>query len=78
MNNSLPKVTICLQSFNCAPIIKYTLNSLINQDYPNFEILIFDDSSTDNTLEILSEYKKKYDFKFVRINSIKKFFSKIK
>lgn len=62
MNNSLPKVTICLQSFNCAPIIKYTLNSLINQDYPNFEILIFDDSSTDNTLEILSEYKKKYDF----------------
>lgn len=62
MRNSCPKVTICLQSYNCAPVIRYTLDSLIKQDYPNFEILIFDDSSTDNTLEILSEYKKKYHF----------------
>lgn len=62
MNNSLPKVTICLQSFNCAPIIKYTLDSLIKQSYPNFEILVFDDSSTDNTLKVLSEYKEKYSF----------------
>ncbi len=62
MRNSCPKVTICLQSYNCAPVIRHTLDSLIMQDYPNFEILIFDDSSTDNTLEILSEYKKKYHF----------------
>jgi len=62
MNNSLPKVTICLQSFNCAPIIKYTLDSLIKQSYPNFEILVFDDSSTDNTIKVLSEYKEKYNF----------------
>ena len=62
MGISLPKVTICLQSYNCSSVIRHTLNSLINQDYPNFEILVFDDSSTDNTLEILSEYKNKYQF----------------
>jgi len=56
------KVTICVLSYNHSKVINHCLDSLINQSYRNFEIIIFDDCSTDNSIEIINQYIKKYRF----------------
>ena len=47
-------VSIIMPSFNTAPYIKETIQSVLNQTYTNWELIIVDDCSTDNTDEILS------------------------
>lgn len=55
-----PLVSICIPARNEEKTIARVLNSVINQSYSNFEILVLDDESTDNTPEILKEYQKSY------------------
>jgi glycosyltransferase involved in cell wall biosynthesis len=44
------------------------MDSLIAQDYPNLEIVIVDDCSTDKTQQILDEYADKHDFIKLHVN----------
>ena len=53
-----PSVSIIAPAHNEEVNIKTNVESLINIDYPNFEVIIVDDGSTDKTLEIL---EKEYD-----------------
>lgn len=55
-----PKVSIILPARNEEEFIGKCLDSLVNQDYENYEIIAIDDSSEDKTGEIISEYAKKY------------------
>ena len=55
-NKKLPKVTVITSSYNQALFIEETIESVLNQDYPNIEYLIFDDNSTDGTQDILARY----------------------
>src|SRR3990167_10551260 len=57
---SCPLVSISIPTYNCADFIRECLDSIIQQEYSNFEIIISDDASTDNTQIILSEYLQKY------------------
>ncbi len=57
MENALISTLIC--TYNAESFISKTLDSVINQDYQNQEILIWDDCSNDNTLEVLYAYQKK-------------------
>lgn len=57
---SSPKVSIILPARNEEEFIGKCLESLINQDYENYEIIVIDDSSDDETGKIISEYAKKY------------------
>lgn len=50
-------VSIITPSYNSEKTIGKTIDSILNQDYPNWELLITDDNSNDNTVEIVSEYK---------------------
>lgn len=50
------KVQVLLSTYNAEKYIEELLNSVLNQDYPNFDILIRDDGSNDNTLNILKKY----------------------
>jgi glycosyltransferase involved in cell wall biosynthesis len=52
--NSL--ISIIIPSFNSESYIKETLNSVIVQTYPNWECIIIDDGSNDDTILILKEY----------------------
>ena len=52
-----PLVSIIVPSFNQAEYISITLDSLLNQTYPNLEIILIDGASTDNTLEVLKSYQ---------------------
>lgn len=54
-----PKVSIIMATYNRAHLIEETLDSLLNQSYKNWECLIIDDGSTDNTKEILQKYLQK-------------------
>ena len=54
-----PKVSVILPARNEEKYIARCLESLLGQDYPNFEIIAVDDSSSDKTNDIICEYAKK-------------------
>lgn len=53
---NLPFVTVFLLTHNSEDFVKETLSSILAQDYPNFEVIISDNSSTDKTLEIVRSF----------------------
>lgn len=55
-----PLVTICIPTYNAAEFFEPCLQSALAQTYPNIEILVSDDGSTDNTLAIAEKYRKRY------------------
>ena len=57
MVNERPFVSICVPTYNAEETIRETLFSIIHQTYPNLEILIVDNFSTDRTLEIVSQFQ---------------------
>lgn len=59
------KVSIIMGVYNCAPTLRESIDSIIKQTYGNWEFIICDDGSRDNTLEIVQEYADKYPEKFV-------------
>lgn len=54
-----PKIEILLATYNGEKYVGEQIDSIINQTYNNWELLIRDDNSKDRTLEILKEYEKK-------------------
>lgn len=54
-----PKVTILMATYNGEEFVKEQIESIIVQSYDNWDLLIRDDQSTDDTLNILTEYEKK-------------------
>lgn len=49
------KVSVIVPVFNASKYIGKTLDSVINQDFDSYEIIVVDDGSTDNSLEIINE-----------------------
>ena len=52
-------VSVIIPVYNSAQFLKESLESVINQTYPNIEIICINDGSTDNSLEILQQYSDK-------------------
>jgi len=57
MGRKKPKVSIIFPSYNHAPFIAEAIESGLVQTYSDFEMIISDDASTDNSAEILSRYQ---------------------
>lgn len=54
MNN---KISVVMGNYNCAAYIEEAINSLIAQTYKDWELIIVDDCSTDNSIEIIEKYR---------------------
>ena len=52
-----PLVSIIIPNYNHADYLEERIISILNQTYTNYEIIILDDKSTDNSLEIINKYK---------------------
>jgi glycosyltransferase involved in cell wall biosynthesis len=57
-----PLVSIAMCTYNGESFIREQIDSLIQQDYRPLEICIFDDQSSDQTVDILKEYESDHDF----------------
>lgn len=56
MTKLKPKVTVILTSFNHEKYLKEAIDSVLQQTYSNFELIIWDDASTDTSWDIISQY----------------------
>lgn len=59
MTNTRPPVSVCLVTYNRATLLPATLDSLLAQTFSDFELIISDDCSTDDTEEICLEYARR-------------------
>lgn len=57
-----PKVSVIIPTYNRAHLIKDAVESVLNQTYQDFELIVIDDGSTDNTREVLAVYKDKLTY----------------
>ena len=64
-----PLVSVAVVTYNQRPFLEECLNSILAQDYPEIEIVVADDGSTDGTAELLRRYESDHPGKFVvRLN----------
>ena len=57
MKNNSPYITVLMPVYNAAPFLREAIDSILNQTFKNFELLIINDGSTDNCEEIILTYK---------------------
>lgn len=63
--NHLPLVSIVIPAYNRAHLINETLDSILSQTYQNWECIIVDDGSSDNTDQVVGAYQQRdYRFQF--------------
>jgi glycosyltransferase involved in cell wall biosynthesis len=66
-----PLVSIIIATFNQRDFVSESIDSALNQNYTNIEIIVTDDGSNDGTIEILQEYASNYPNKIKLITSEK-------
>jgi len=64
LNQSHPAITVVIPTHNRASFLKRAIDSVLSQTWKDFELIIVDDASTDNTAEIIRSY---YDSRIVYI-----------
>lgn len=67
----LPLVSVCLLTYQHAKYIEDSMKGVLNQTYPNLELIVLDDASTDGTAEIVEGFREKLEkrnisFLFIR------------
>ena len=60
MEQKLPLVSIAIPNYNYGRYLKNCLESVLNQTYPNIEVIFNDNASTDDSYEIALSYRKKF------------------
>jgi len=59
MPEAIKHISVLIPAYNCGKYISYAIKSILNQTFKEFELIIIDDGSTDNTEEIVKEFKDK-------------------
>lgn len=62
-------VSVIIPNYNHAPYLKQRIESVLNQTYNNIEVIILDDRSSDNSLEIINNYQTNHKIKQIVANS---------
>ena len=69
-SNKTPLVSIIVPNYNHARFLEQRLDSVFNQTYQNFEVVILDDHSTDNSMEVISQYKDNPHLSQIVVNEV--------
>lgn len=64
-----PLISIIMGIYNCEETLKESIESIINQTYSNWELIMCDDNSTDKTYEIAKKFKEKLKNKIILIKN---------
>lgn len=67
----MPKVSIIMGVYNCAKTLRASIDSILAQTFTDWEFIICDDGSKDETFVILQEYGERYPEKFVILKNEK-------
>lgn len=59
--HKIPRISVIMGIYNCAPTLVEALDSLYAQTYQNFKIILCEDGSSDNTYEVAADYAAKHD-----------------
>jgi glycosyltransferase involved in cell wall biosynthesis len=59
---SIPKVSVVVPNYNYADYIEQRLDSIFKQSYPIYEVIILDDNSTDNSVDVIKNYLHNQEF----------------
>jgi len=62
MEKDYPRISVVIPSFNQGSFIEETIISIINQKYPNLELIIIDGKSQDNTVNIINKFSKSVSY----------------
>ena len=65
----MPKISVVMGIYNCADTLSEALNSLLLQTYQDFNVIMCDDGSKDNTKEIALSFVKSHPDKFILIEN---------
>ena len=60
--NPLPRISVVVPSYNQAQYLELTLRSILDQDYPNLELIVIDGGSKDESPEIIRKYQQHMKF----------------
>lgn len=63
----IPRISVIMGIYNCAPTLAEALDSLLAQTYQDFKVIMCDDGSNDNTVEVARTYVDRYPDKFILI-----------
>lgn len=61
MCSSKPKISLVIPVYNSEKFLRRTLNSVLNQTFKDIEVIIINDGSTDNSINIIKEYIEKHN-----------------
>lgn len=64
------KVSVIVPNYNHAPYLRQRLDSIYNQTFQDFEVIILDDCSTDNSKEIIEEYRNRPQTSHIVYNEV--------
>jgi len=59
------EVSVIIPVYNASKYIEKTLKSLVSQSFKDFEIIIVDDGSEDDSIEIINKFLLNHDFTFI-------------
>ncbi len=60
MKSHIPKISVIIPMYNAEKYISQCLQSLLNQSFQEFEVIVVDDCSTDNSLDVVKNIQPQF------------------